>query len=106
MRLTMTVQLIWFFVGSPLTRSLVFWVMWGWFIVPLGVRQIDFLWSVGILLTIGGIGHYSVLKTADVKERIDQMTRNELARRGWDSMAYDLSAAAAVLAIGWVAKPA
>ena len=50
--------------ASAVLRGFVLSVLWGWFVVPLGVPDIGIAWSIGLAALISMITHQDV-KTED-----------------------------------------
>ncbi len=69
----------------------VLYVLWGWFIVPLGVPQIGIAWAIGISTVFHLIAPSQPLPKTD-DEHV------------WQNVAYVLLKPFIALAIGWTAK--
>lgn len=46
-------------------EGLVLWIVWGWFIVPLGVPMITIPWAIGISLVAGLLNNTAVRPSDD-----------------------------------------
>lgn len=63
-------------------------ILWGWFVVPLGVVGINVWWAVGLLMLIGIVTfEHNSADVAEVKKVKDpaKMVRLLLSR-GWNSL--------------------
>ena len=79
--------------GMSVLDGLVFKVMWGWFLVPLGLPQIGLAMAIGIGAIISLVSHTPVRKSKKGEEFSD------LA----ESLINSLLKMAILLAVGWIA---
>jgi hypothetical protein len=69
--------------------GVVFWLMWGWFMVPLGLPQIGIAWAIGLSTIVVLVT--PTVPNAPQGERTEHLT-NVLGKPAF------------ALLIGWVAK--
>ena len=79
-------------VPIVLWQGYVLWVMWGWFIVPLGAPEISVPWAIGF----ASVAHL-LHPTVHNPEAKDNATR-------WGRIAEPFLQPALILLIGYVAK--
>lgn len=69
-------------------------ILWGWFVVPLGVMAITYWHAVGL----------SCVVAAFIGVRSDNDKDESLAESAWKSAYMNAAMPAVMLAIGWFAK--
>lgn len=42
-------------IPAVLINGYVMWVLWGWFVVPLGVQQVSIAWAIGLAILINAM---------------------------------------------------
>ena len=69
---------------SPLVRGAALYLMWGWFVTPLGIPEINYWAAVGLVLTfslltlatyskldeIGDLGEFKPMKEEDARDAL------------------------------------
>lgn len=76
------------FFALVLLRGWVIWSLWGWFVVPLGVREIGMAHAIGISLTVGTLAH--------------QRRKSEDSRWFGEWIGSAIAQAVLTIGIGWI----
>jgi hypothetical protein len=84
---------VWFATAYVLYVGAVLWLLWTWFLVPLGVPQIGVAWAIGISCIA------ALLNPAQKEDQSDDDFVDALKRLG-----SILTKPAIILLIGWCAK--
>jgi hypothetical protein len=77
-----------------LLHAFAVWVLWGWFLVPLGVPPIGIAWAIG-LVSLASLFQYMPPTPAPPVPAEQEK---------WTKLAGDCARAPVALAIGWAAK--
>ncbi|HUU97495.1 MAG TPA: hypothetical protein VM487_17300 [Phycisphaerae bacterium] len=75
-------------VGCTLLSALVVSVLWGWFVVPLGLPPIHMAWAIGLSCVVG------------------MFSREDKSNLSWESLTdgviFSLARSGSCLFVGWV----
>ena len=64
----MSAKILWWLALTPartIADGWALWVLWGWFVVPLGVQQISLVHAMGLDLIVGFFFACAALKAPD-----------------------------------------
>lgn len=99
---TWLVVILLFFPLQVSARVLMFWLWWGWFVVPLGVPEIGVAHIYGLLIAVTAVRHGR--RSGEEDEWLGKLSSRERFREYLFNAVYSLMFSGSSMLLGWISS--